>query len=123
MILHAGIGPVSSLTLTLPPYIQWEEPALVSADVTNLMYNVSLSGEDLSPLTITINETQYCPELTPCQEYTVTVTPFSTFPYYVGMSTTITNATFGGSSKHNTVHDIDFSSTCFNMEMSHFEHT
>ena len=63
------------------------------------MYNVSVSGADLSPLNATTNETKYCPELTLCLQYTITVTPFSTFPDYVGMSTTITNTTSGGSNK------------------------
>ena len=68
----------------------------MSDDVTNLIYNVSVSGTDLSPLYATISKTQFCPELTPCQEYTATVTPFSTSPDYTGNSTTITDTAPGG---------------------------
>ena len=78
----------------------------MSADVTDLMYNVSVSGEDISPLTATTSETHYCPELTPCQEYTITVTPFSTSPNYVGMNTTITNTTIGGIYQQYMIHYI-----------------
>ena len=78
----------------------------MSADVTDLMYNVSVSGVDISPLTATISGTQYCPELTPCQEYTITVTPFSTSPNYVGMNTTIANTTTGGMYQQSIIHYI-----------------
>ena len=83
-----------------PPCIHWEEPVFVSADVADLMYNVLLSGPDLSTLNITTNDTQYCPKITPCQEYTVTVTPISTTLNYMGSSNAITDTTIGGKCIH-----------------------
>ena len=91
---YPGIGSVRSLTSA--SCVHWEEPVFVSADVTNLMYNVSVSGANLLSFTIQTSETQYCPELIPCQEYTVTVTPFSSSPDYKGASSTITYTAPGG---------------------------
>ena len=68
----------------------------VSADVTDLMYNVSLGGADLPLLIIPTNDTQYCLKLTPCWKYIITVTPFSTNPGYVGVSNNTEAATDGG---------------------------
>ena len=79
-----------------PPCIQWGEPVFVSADVTNLMYSVSVSGPDLPVLTKTTKDTQYCTELTPCKQYNITVTPFSTFPDYTGASNSTNDTTNGG---------------------------
>ena len=93
-----GIGHVPFVTFAKapsPPCIQWGKPVFVSADVTDLMYKVSASGVDLPPLNLTTKDTQHCPELTPCQEYKFTVTPFSTFPNYTGASNS-TNATING---------------------------
>ena len=67
----------------------------VSADVTNLMYNLSVSGANWPLVTVTTSDTNYCLELTLCQEYTITVTPFSISPGYVGTSNS-TNATIDG---------------------------
>ena len=61
----------------------------VSADVKDLMYNVSVTciGADLSLMNVTTNDTECCHGmLTPCQTYNITVTPFSTSPNYVGAS-------------------------------------
>ena len=97
----SGIGHVPSIELvsatdTPHPCIQWQEPDFVSADVTNLMYNVSVGGAELSPLSITTSETRYCLNLAPCQEYNITVTPLSTSPDYAGTSNRTTDAVEGG---------------------------
>ena len=47
----SGIGQVPFIALVSEAHsphlcIQWENPVLVSDDVTNLMYNVSVSGAD-----------------------------------------------------------------------------
>ena len=76
--------------------IQWVEPMFRSSDVTELVYNVSVSKADWSHLNVTTNEAEYCTELTPCQEYTVTITPFSTSPNYTGASNTVTLNIPGG---------------------------
>ena len=95
-----GIGHVPFIALVQatspPPCIQWGEPVFVSADVTNLMYNVSVSGTNSLPLTFTTSGVKYCPELTPCQEYTITVVPFSTLPDYVGASNSTKANVTGG---------------------------
>ena len=70
--------------------IQWVEPVFTSSDVTQLVYNVFVSEAGLSFLNVTTNETQYCTKLTSCQEYIVTVTPFSTFPKYTADSNNVT---------------------------------
>ena len=93
-----GIGHVPFVTVaqaTFPPCIQWGEPVLVSADVTNLTHNVSVSGANSPLVTVTTSDTKHCLELTSCQEYTLTVTPFSISPDYVGTSNN-TNATIAG---------------------------
>ena len=76
------------------------EPLFISSDVTDLMYNVSVGGANLSPINAITSEAQYCIELTPCQEYTVTVTPFSTSPDYTGNSASITDTIPGGIEVH-----------------------
>ena len=76
--------------------IQWEEPLFRSADVTNLMYTVSVSGDNLLALNHTTNESNFCLEITLCQEYNVTVTPFSTFPDYIGARSTVSRTVPGG---------------------------
>ena len=81
---------------TCPPCFQWGELVFVSDDVTNLTYNVSVSGADSPSFTITTSDTKYCPELSPCQEYTITVTPFSTFPDYVDSSNKTKAIIIGG---------------------------
>ena len=100
-----GIGLVSNISISAG-CIRWMEPVFKSSDVTALSYNVSVNKDGLSDLIATTNETEYCPELTPCQEYTVTVTPFSTSPDYVGTYTTITNTIAGGndSTSYHTLH-------------------
>ena len=87
-----GIGSVPFVNFS-DNCIQWVEPVFKSSDVTELVYNVSVSEAGLSLLNVTTNETQYCTELTPCQEYTVTVTPFSTFPNYTADSNDVTYTT------------------------------
>ena len=91
----AGIGSVPSINISAS-FIQWLEPVFNCSDIIALSYNVSVSGADLSPLAITTNETKFCLELTPCQEYTVTVTPFSTSPDYTGASKSKTVTIHGG---------------------------
>ena len=94
-----GIGDFASLSFNFQPSIsciQWEEPSFISSDITNLMYHVSVGGVNLSPMNATTSETQYCLELTPCLEYTVSVTPFSTSPEYTGTSNSVTDAIPGG---------------------------
>ena len=98
-MFFSGIAPVQFLAFTPLGCIRWEEPVFVSHDVDGVEYNVYIfSGGDhlLLPPPITTSETQDCPELTLCQEYTVTVTPFSTSPDYIGDNTTVTNTTPGG---------------------------
>ena len=69
----------------------------LSDDVANLMYNVSVSGANSSPLNpVTTSDTKYWPELTPCQEYTITVIPFSTSHDYVGASNSTNTTIIGG---------------------------
>ena len=69
----------------------------VSSDVTDLMYNVSVSGTDLSPFHVTTKDTKYCHAmLTPCQGYNVTVTPFSTSSNYTGGSNGTEDAIING---------------------------
>ena len=97
--IHAspGITPVQFLTFTPLACIQWTEPVFISDDVKDLMYNISVSGADLLPLTITTNETQYCVEsIAHCQEYTFAVNPFSTSLEYIGGNVAITIITPGG---------------------------
>ena len=96
MFFTLGIGPVGLPTLASAPCVKWDEPEFMSADVTHLIYNLSVSGADSSSLNVMTNETHHCTELIPCQEYTVTVTPFSTAPDYTGNSMTITDNAPGG---------------------------
>ena len=94
-----GIGPIPYVTVsqaTSPPCIQWGEPVFVSDDVTNLMYNVSVKGADSLSLSVTTSDTKYCLGLSPCQEYAITVTPFSTSPNYVGASNSTKATIIGG---------------------------
>ena len=80
-----------------PLFILWEKPVFVSTDVTNLMYNVLISGADLSPFNVTTNDTECCHDmLTTCQVYNITVTPFSTLSNYVGVSNRTEDAIDGG---------------------------
>ena len=73
----------------------------VSSDVTNLMYSVSVDGTESSSQTITTIETQHCLyDLTPCQEYIITVIPFSTSSDYVGASNSIMDTIDGGNLKN-----------------------
>ena len=98
----SGIGQVPFITLVVPadtPHlcIEWVEPVFVSNNVMGLMYIVSVEGADISILNVTTSETHYClDELTPCQKYNITVTPFSTSPYYVGASNRTTGTIDGG---------------------------
>ena len=96
-----GIGQVPFIEIVEvahPPYrcIQWKEPSFISADVTDLTYNVSLSGADQTTLNTTTNETSDCPTITPCQEFNITVTPFSPSLGYVGASNSTTDYIDGG---------------------------
>ena len=51
-----------------------------------------MSGADLPAMSVTTSETNYCLEVTPCQEYVITVTPFSTFLDYMGPSKSTTES-------------------------------
>ena len=84
-----------------PPYhcIQWNEPSFVSADVTDLTYNISLSGADQTTLNTTTTETNDCPAITPCQEFIIIVTPFSPSLGYVGANNSTTDYIDGGTLK------------------------
>ena len=100
LMIHCSPPNSTSLRIGSVPFvnfsdncIQWVEPVFKSSDVTELIYNVSVSKVGVSPLNVTTNETQYCTELTPCQEYIVTVTPFSTFPKYTAGSNSVTLTT------------------------------
>ena len=96
----SGLGPVSSIEFVGAAHcpctcIQWKEPFLNSHepfDVKDLKYNVSVSGADLSVLSVTTGKTNYCLKITPLQEYVITVTPFSTSLGYVGPSHTATDS-------------------------------
>lgn len=96
-----GIGEVPFIEFigaTHPPYgcIQWKEPSFISADVTDLTYNVSLRGEDQTTVNTTTTKTSACPTITPCQEFIITVTPFSPSLGYVGASNSTTDYVDGG---------------------------
>ena len=91
----AGIGSVPSINISAS-FIQWLEPVFNCSDIIALSYNASVSGADLSPVVITTNETKYYLELTLCQEYNVTVTPFLTFLDYTGASKSKTAIIHGG---------------------------
>ena len=97
--MYVGISGVPSVSFDFQSFItciQWEEPLFRSADVTNLMYTVSVSGDNLPDFNHTTIETEYCPELIPCQEYTVAITPFSTSPSYIGVSNSVKDTVTGG---------------------------
>ena len=97
-----GIGQVPSIKLVNPGsnsplFIEWEKPVFVSTDVTNLMYNVSVSGADPSSLNVTTKDAKCCYGIiTPCQGYNITVTPFSTSSNYTGASTGTEDVIDGG---------------------------
>ena len=100
-----GIGDIGSPSFNFQPSIpciQWAEPSFVSSDVTNLFYFVLVGGANLSPIYAITSEVEYCTELTPCQEYTVTVTPVSTSPDYTGNSSSVTDTIPGGMEVHMT---------------------
>lgn len=96
--VSTGIGPlpIVNVTVASPFCTQWEKPVFTSSDVGDVMYNVSLTGPGVLPFTITTTDCQHCPEFTPCQEYTITVTPFSTSPDYTGIRSTINYIAYGG---------------------------
>ena len=96
-----GIGPVSSIEFVDAAHcpctcIQWKEPSFINVQVPfdskDLKYNISVSGADLSVLSVTTGKTNYCLKITPLQEYNITVTPFSTSLGYVGPSHNTTDS-------------------------------
>ena len=84
------------MTSASPFCIQWKKPMFTSYDVTNITYNVSVTGGSVPPFNATTSELEYCQELKPCQKYNISVTPFSSSPDYVGASSTITYSVPGG---------------------------
>lgn len=98
--INLGIGAIQVAALNFTDIllcIGWDKP-FVSDDVAEtLSYDVLVTGTDMFTLNAVTNHTQLCLEkLTPCQEYTVTVTPFSTSPNYTGTPYMITGEYSGG---------------------------